>query len=122
MTVEKALQELNENGFQIEQFEADKFMCYDTGKFGFCSDEVAVEAPVIAQFHEVGLFEDSSVKLIQSPTQIVSLVKVKSAVGVNKGKEQQTPDNPETVYVVALTQQLYCTLNAYKVPPRLTLK
>ncbi len=35
MTVEKALQELNENGFHIEQFEADKFMCYDTGKFGF---------------------------------------------------------------------------------------
>ena len=39
MTVEKALAELNENGFRIEQVEADKYMCYDTGLFGFCSDE-----------------------------------------------------------------------------------
>jgi hypothetical protein len=29
---------------------------------GFCSDEVAVEAPVIAQLHEVGLFEDASIE------------------------------------------------------------
>ena len=39
MTVEKAFAELNEYGFHIEQIEADKFMCYDTGLFGFCSDE-----------------------------------------------------------------------------------
>ena len=39
MTVEKALAELNEYGFHIVQFEADKYMCYDTGLFGFCSDE-----------------------------------------------------------------------------------
>jgi hypothetical protein len=39
MTIEKALAELNKYGFHIEQLEADKFMCYDTGLFGFCSDE-----------------------------------------------------------------------------------
>ena len=39
MQVEKALKELNEYGFHIVQIEADKFMCYDTGFFGFCSDE-----------------------------------------------------------------------------------
>jgi hypothetical protein len=39
MTIEKALKELNEYGFHIVQFEADKFMVYDTGLFGFCSDE-----------------------------------------------------------------------------------
>jgi hypothetical protein len=39
MTVEKALAELIENGFKIEQIEADKFMCFDNGRFGFCSDE-----------------------------------------------------------------------------------
>ena len=38
MTVEQALKELNEYGFHIVQFEA-KFMVYDTGLFGFCSDE-----------------------------------------------------------------------------------
>ena len=39
MKVETALAELTKNGFEIEQIEADKFMCYDNGKFGFCSDE-----------------------------------------------------------------------------------
>jgi len=39
MTVEEALKELNEYGFHIEQFEADKFMCYDTGLFGFIKNE-----------------------------------------------------------------------------------
>lgn len=39
MTVEKALTELNEYGFHIVQIEADKFKCYDTGLFGFVSDE-----------------------------------------------------------------------------------
>ena len=39
MQVEKALKELNEYGFHIVQIEADKFMCYDTGLFGFVSDE-----------------------------------------------------------------------------------
>jgi hypothetical protein len=39
MTIEKELNELNEYGFHIVQFEADKFMVYDTGLFGFCSDE-----------------------------------------------------------------------------------
>ena len=39
MQVEKALMELNEYGFHIVQIEADKFMCYDTGLFGFVSDE-----------------------------------------------------------------------------------
>ena len=39
MIVEKALKELNKYGFHIVRFEADKFMVYDTGLFGFCSDE-----------------------------------------------------------------------------------
>ena len=39
MTVEKAFNELVESGFKIEQFEADKFMVYDNGKFGFVSEE-----------------------------------------------------------------------------------
>jgi hypothetical protein len=39
MTIEKALKELNEYGFHIVQLETDKFLVYDTGLFGFCSDE-----------------------------------------------------------------------------------
>jgi hypothetical protein len=39
MTTEQVLVKLIENGFQIEQFEVDKFMCYDNGRFGLCSDE-----------------------------------------------------------------------------------
>ena len=39
MTVEKAFTELNEYGFHIVQMEADKFMVYDTGLFGFVSEE-----------------------------------------------------------------------------------
>ena len=39
MTVEKAFNELVESGFKIEQFETDKFMVYDNGKFGFVSEE-----------------------------------------------------------------------------------
>jgi hypothetical protein len=39
MKVETVLTELTKNGFQIEQVETDKFMCYDNGKFGFVSDE-----------------------------------------------------------------------------------
>jgi hypothetical protein len=39
MNVEKALKELNEYGFHIKQIEADKFMVYDTGLFGFVNDE-----------------------------------------------------------------------------------
>ena len=37
--ITNTLKELNECGFRIEQIEVDKFMCYDTGLFGFCSDE-----------------------------------------------------------------------------------
>jgi len=37
--VEKAFTELNECGFHIVQIEADKFMVYDTGLFGFLSEE-----------------------------------------------------------------------------------
>ena len=39
MTVKKALAELIEKGAQIEQIEADKFMVYDNGFWGFYSDE-----------------------------------------------------------------------------------
>jgi hypothetical protein len=54
MTVEKALKELNEYGFHIEQFEADKFMCYDTGLFGFCNDEnpFIVDGEGVLEIHD----------------------------------------------------------------------
>jgi hypothetical protein len=39
ITVEQALRELLDKGAHIEQFEADKFMVYDNGFWGFCSDE-----------------------------------------------------------------------------------
>jgi hypothetical protein len=39
MEIGKALKELNEYGFHIKQVEADKFMVYDTGLFGFANDE-----------------------------------------------------------------------------------
>ena len=54
MTIEKAFKELIGNGFQIEQIEADKFMVYDNGKFGFCSDEdpFIVEGDEILEIHE----------------------------------------------------------------------
>ena len=37
--VQTAFKELIEKGFHIEQVEADKFMVYDNGKFGFVSEE-----------------------------------------------------------------------------------
>ena len=37
--ITNTLKELNKYGFHIEQIDTDKFMCYDTGLFGFCSDE-----------------------------------------------------------------------------------
>jgi DNA-binding helix-hairpin-helix protein with protein kinase domain len=37
--VETAFKELIEKGFHIEQVEADAFMVYDNGKFGFVSEE-----------------------------------------------------------------------------------
>ena len=39
MKVEKAFNELVESGFSIEQLDADKFMVYDNGKFGFLNEE-----------------------------------------------------------------------------------
>ena len=54
MTVEKALKELNECGFHIKQIEADKFMVYDTGLFGFISDEdpFIVDGDGVLEIHE----------------------------------------------------------------------
>jgi hypothetical protein len=37
--VQTALVELNKEGFHIEQVEADAFMVFDNGKFGFVSEE-----------------------------------------------------------------------------------
>lgn len=39
MTVQQALQELIAAGAEIEQIEADKFMVYDNGFWGFAKDE-----------------------------------------------------------------------------------
>ena len=64
MTVEQALKELNEYGFHIVQFEPDKYMCYDTGLFGFCSDEdpFVVDGEDILEIHEQYLSEKLEVK------------------------------------------------------------
>jgi len=62
MTVEKALAELNEYGFHIVQIEADKFMCYDTGLFGFVSDEdpFIVDGDDILNIHEQYIVENKA--------------------------------------------------------------
>ena len=39
MTVQEALQKLLDKGARIEQVEADKFMVYDNGFWGFLNDE-----------------------------------------------------------------------------------
>jgi hypothetical protein len=55
MTVEKALAELIKKGAQIEQIEADKFMVYDSGFWGFCSDEdpFIVDGDEILEMYEM---------------------------------------------------------------------
>ena len=62
MTVEKALAELNEYGFHIVQIEADKFMVYDTGLFGFVSEEdpFIVDGDGVLEIYEnyIGDIED----------------------------------------------------------------
>ena len=57
MTVEQAFKELIENGFEIDQFETDKFMIFDNGKFGFCSDEDSfiVDGDGILEIYEMYL-------------------------------------------------------------------
>ena len=59
LTVEQALKELLEDGFEIEQIEIDKFMVYDNGKFGFCSDEdpFIVDGDEILEIHMMYLEE-----------------------------------------------------------------
>jgi hypothetical protein len=54
MTVEQAFKELIGNGFSIDQVETDKFMVFDNGKFGFCSDEdpFIVDGDGILEIHE----------------------------------------------------------------------
>ena len=54
MTVEKALTELIGKGARIEQIKADKFMVYDNGFWGFCSDEdpFIVDGEEILEMHE----------------------------------------------------------------------
>ena len=54
MTVQQALQELIEKGAEIEQIEADKFMIYDNGFWGFCTDEdpFIVDGDSILEMHE----------------------------------------------------------------------
>ena len=57
MTVEQAFVELIGNGFSIDQVETDKFMVFDNGKFGFCSDEdpFIVNGDGILEIHEMYL-------------------------------------------------------------------
>ena len=57
MTVEQAFKELIGNGFSIDQVETDKFMVFDNGKFGFCSDEdpFSVDGDGILEIHEMYL-------------------------------------------------------------------
>ena len=49
--------ELIESGFQIEQFEADKFLVFDNGKFGFLNDEdpFVVDGDGILEIYELYL-------------------------------------------------------------------
>jgi hypothetical protein len=57
MTVEEALKELIGNGFEINQFETDKFIVFDNGKFGFVSDEdpFIVDGDGILEIYEMYL-------------------------------------------------------------------
>ena len=59
MTVEEALKELIGNGFEINQFETDKFIVFDNGKFGFASDEdpFIVDGDGILEIYEMYLEE-----------------------------------------------------------------
>ena len=59
MTVEKALKELNENGFHIVQMEPNKFKAYDTGLFGFCKEEdpFIVDGDDVLEIYEMYLGE-----------------------------------------------------------------
>jgi DNA-binding helix-hairpin-helix protein with protein kinase domain len=54
MTVEKALAELNENGFHIVQLKKDEFLVYDTGLFGFIEleDPFVVDGDDLLEIHE----------------------------------------------------------------------
>ena len=62
MTVEQAFKELIGNGFKIDQFETDKFMVFDNGKFGFCSDEdpFIVDGDGILEIHEMYLEDEGA--------------------------------------------------------------
>jgi hypothetical protein len=53
--ITNTLKELNKYGFHIEQIDIDKFMCYDTGLFGFRSDEeeLFLEYPFIVDGEEL---------------------------------------------------------------------
>ena len=57
MNVETALLELIKNGFDIEQIETDKFMCYDNGKFGFIdeADPFIVDSEELLEIFETYL-------------------------------------------------------------------
>ena len=39
MEVLQALQKIQEAGYHVEQIEADKFMVFDNGMFGFATEE-----------------------------------------------------------------------------------
>jgi hypothetical protein len=62
MTVEQAFKELIGNGFSIDQVETDKFMVFDNGKFGFCSDEdpFIVDGNGILEIHEMYLEDEGA--------------------------------------------------------------
>jgi hypothetical protein len=62
MTVEQAFKELIGNGFSIDQVETDKFMVFDNGKFGFCSDEdpFIVDGDGILEIHEMYLEDEGA--------------------------------------------------------------
>lgn len=57
MEVKTALLELIKNGFDIEQTEDDKFMCYDNGRFGFLeeADPFIVDGEELLEIYETYL-------------------------------------------------------------------
>ena len=57
--VQKALKELLEKGFDIQELEGNKFLVTDNGMFGFCEDEApfVVDEEELLEIHEMYLGE-----------------------------------------------------------------
>ena len=54
MEAQKVLEELIENGFEIEKINDNEFICYDNGRFGFAEEEepFTVDLEGLLEIHE----------------------------------------------------------------------